>query len=58
MVPSKFAVHLGGSDLFKIHPFGGNQPVSDIADVIKPSVDAMFNDLVWWSTTLRDARNR
>jgi hypothetical protein len=30
--------------------------MSDIADVIKPSVDAMFNDLVWWATILRDAR--
>ena len=58
MVPSKFSAHIGGSDLFKIHPFGGNQPVDDIADAIKPSVEAMFDDLVWWSTTLREARNR
>ena len=58
MVPSKFSAHIGGSDLFKIHPFGGNLPIDDIADAIKPSVDAMFDDLVWWSTTLRDARNR
>ena len=58
MVPSKFSAHIGGSDLFKIHPFGENQPIDDIADAIKPSVDAMFDDLVWWSTTLREARNR
>jgi NAD(P)H-dependent FMN reductase len=56
MVPSKFSVHLGGSDLFKVHPFGGNAPISEIEDVIKPSVDAMFDDLVWWATTLREAR--
>jgi hypothetical protein len=30
--------------------------MSEIADAIKPSVDAMFNDLVWWATTLRAAR--
>jgi NAD(P)H-dependent FMN reductase len=57
MVPSKFGAHIGGSDMFKVHPFGGNLPISDIADVLKPSVDAMFNDLVWWSTTLRSARS-
>jgi NAD(P)H-dependent FMN reductase len=56
MVPSKFGAHIGGSDLFKVHPFGGNAPISDIADAIKPSVDAMFDDLIWWSTILRDAR--
>src|ERR1700735_165235 len=56
MVPSKFGAHIGGSDLFRVHPFAGNGPMSDIADVIKPSVDAMFNDLVWWATILRDAR--
>ena len=56
MVPSKFGAHIGGSDLFRVHPFGGNAPVSDIADVLKPSVDAMFDDLVWWATTLRTAR--
>lgn len=56
MVPSKFSVYLSGSDLFKVHPFGGNGPISDVEDVIKPSVEAMFDDLVWWSTTLREAR--
>jgi NAD(P)H-dependent FMN reductase len=56
MVPSKFGAHIGGSDLFKIHPYGGNAPISDIEDAIKPSVDAMFDDLVWWSTLLREAR--
>ena len=56
MVPSKFSAHIGGSDLFKVHPFGGNAPISDIEDAIKPSVEAMFNDLVWWAKTLRAAR--
>ncbi|MCW2495658.1 NAD(P)H-dependent oxidoreductase [Jatrophihabitans sp.] len=56
MVPSKFGVHIGGSDLFKVHPFGGNAPLSEIEAVLKPSVDAMFDDLVWWSTVLTAAR--
>ena len=56
MVPSKFGAHIGGSDLFTVHPFGGNEPISEIADILSPSVQAMFDDLVWWSTLLRDAR--
>lgn len=56
MVPSKFGAHIGGSDMFKVHPFGGNAPISDIEQAIKPSVDAMFDDLIWWSTTLRASR--
>lgn len=56
MVPSKFSAHLGGSDLFRVHPFGGNGPMSDIAEAVGPSVDAMFDDLAWWAATLREAR--
>ena len=56
MVPSKFGAHIGGSDMFKVHPYGGGAPISEIADAIKPSVDAMFDDLVWWSNVLREAR--
>lgn len=57
MVPSKFSVHIGGSDAFKVLPFGGNAPMSEIEDNLKPSLDAMFNDLVWWSTILSAARD-
>jgi NAD(P)H-dependent FMN reductase len=56
MVSSKFGAHIGGSDMFKVHPFGGGAPISDIEEAIKPSVDAMFDDLVWWATMLRAAR--
>ncbi|MEW2165597.1 NAD(P)H-dependent oxidoreductase [Streptomyces sp. NPDC007084] len=56
MVPSKFSAYLSGSDLFKVHPFGLNGPISDVEAGIKPSVDAMFDDLVWWANTLRAAR--
>ena len=30
MVPSKFGAHIGGSDLFKVHPLAGNAPISEI----------------------------
>ena len=56
MVPSKFGVHIGGSDMFTVHPFGGGAPISAIESAIKPSLEAMFDDLVWWANTLRHAR--
>lgn len=56
MVPSRFSAHIGGSDLFAVHPMGGNGSIDEIADAIQPSVDAMFDDLVWWARVLRDAR--
>ena len=56
MVPSKFSAHIGGGEMVKVHPMGGNAPISEIEDAIRPSVDAMFNDLVWWANVLTPAR--
>ncbi len=56
MVPSKFSAHIGGGEIAKVHPAGGDAPMSDIEEAIKPSVDAMFNDLVWWASVLSPAR--
>ena len=56
MVPSKFSAHIGGGEIFKVHPAGGNAPMSEIEEAIKPSVDAMLNDLVWWANVLSAAR--
>ena len=56
MVPSRFGAHIGGSDLFKVHPMGANGPMSDIEAAIKPSVDKMFEDVAWWARVLREAR--
>jgi hypothetical protein len=39
-----------------VHPFGGNAPIAELEHAIKPSVDAMFDDLVWWANTLSNAR--
>jgi NAD(P)H-dependent FMN reductase len=57
MVPSKFSAHIGGGEIFKVHPNGGNEPMSAIEGAIKPSVDAMLNDLVWWSNLLNPTRS-
>jgi NAD(P)H-dependent FMN reductase len=56
MVPSKFSAHIGGGEMVRVHPAGGNAPISEIAPAITPSVDAMFNDLVWWANVLTPAR--
>lgn len=56
MVPSKFSAHIGGGEMFKVHPMGGNAQISEIEAAIAPSVDAMLNDLVWWSGVLTPAR--
>ena len=56
MVPSKFSAHIGGGEIAKVHPAGGDAPMSEIEEAIRPSVDAMFNDLVWWASVLSPAR--
>lgn len=56
MAPSRFALHLGGRDLFRIHPMGSNEPIETIEDAIKAPTEAMFDDLVWWGRALRAAR--
>jgi NAD(P)H-dependent FMN reductase len=57
MVPSKFSAHIGGGEIVKVHPAGGNEPMNAIEDAIKPSVDAMLNDLAWWANVLNPTRS-
>jgi hypothetical protein len=56
MVPSKVRCSHRRQRHVQGPPVRRQGPISDIADAIKPSVDAMFDDLVWWSTILREAR--
>lgn len=56
MVPVRAGVHIGGSEFMKVHPMGANGPVSDIADAIKPSADAMFDGLAWWANVTKQGR--
>jgi hypothetical protein len=39
-----------------VHPFGGNEDMGAIDEVLRPSANAMFDDLVWWSLALNAAR--
>ncbi|NDV01686.1 NADPH-dependent FMN reductase [Pseudoroseicyclus tamaricis] len=56
MVPVRSGVNLGASDFFKVHPLGANGPMSDVDGVLRPSATAMLDDLAWWATALKPAR--
>ena len=50
MVPSRFAVHIGGGDFFKVHPMGGNAAIEEI------EAKLALDDLVWWAKATMAAR--
>jgi NAD(P)H-dependent FMN reductase len=58
MVPVRNAVHIGGSDLFKIHPMGGNMngKIEDSEASLLPATKAMFDDMVWWGKATMAAK--
>lgn len=57
MVPTRNAVHIGGSDFFKVHSgFGGSGNLADIEGAIGPSATAALDDLVWWARATMAAR--
>lgn len=56
MVPLRNAVHIGGSDFFKVFPNGGNAPISEIEENLKPSLKATLEELAWWTKATRAAR--
>jgi NAD(P)H-dependent FMN reductase len=56
MVPVRNAVHIGGSEFFKVHPMGSNAPISDIEAAILPAAKSMFDDVVWWAKATMAAR--
>lgn len=56
MVPVRAAVAIGGGEMRKVHPFGGNAEMSEIDEILRPSADDMFDDLVWWANALTPAR--
>ncbi|RJL05997.1 NADPH-dependent FMN reductase [Paracoccus siganidrum] len=56
MVPLRNAVHIGGSDFFKVFPGGGDAPISEIEENLKPSLKATLEELVWWTKATKAAR--
>ncbi|MFS4438852.1 NADPH-dependent FMN reductase [Paracoccaceae bacterium GXU_MW_L88] len=56
MVPLRNAVHLGGGEFMKVSPLGGNGEMSEVHDVLEPSLTAMLDELVWWTNATKAAR--
>lgn len=55
MVPLRNAVHIGGGDFFKVSPLGENAPMSTIEAHLEGSLQAMLEELSWWTRTLQGA---
>ena len=56
MVPVRNGVHIGGGEFMKVHPMGGNAPMSEIEEALLPSSKAMLDDVVWWAKATMAAR--
>ncbi|WP_158881053.1 NAD(P)H-dependent oxidoreductase [Rhodanobacter sp. L36] len=56
MVPTRGAVHIGGSDFMAVFPMVGNKPIEDIEAGLLPSAIAALDDLVWWAKATMAAR--
>jgi len=56
MVSTHAAVHIGGSDFFKIFPAVGNQPIENIEQSLLPSANAALDELIWWAKATMAAR--
>lgn len=58
MVNLRSAVHIGGSEFYKVVPAAGNQPISTIEDAILPSANAMLDELAWWGEATKARREK
>ena len=56
MVNVRSAVHIGGSEFYKVHPAMGNQPISVIEEAILPSAKDMLDQLIWWGEATKAKR--
>lgn len=56
MVPLRNAVHIGGSEFFKVWRGGQNAPMSEIEGVLEGSLKGMLEELVWWTKATKAAR--
>lgn len=56
MVPTRGAVHIGGSDFMAVFPMGGNKPIENIEAGLLLSATTALDDLVWWAKATMAAR--
>ena len=58
MVSTRSAVHIAGGDFFSVHPgFGGTKTLADLEPSIGPSAKDMLDQLVWWASAAKQARD-
>ncbi len=55
MAPTRFGVHIGGSDFFAVWRDG--KPLAELTHLDGP-VKAMLDDLSWWASALKTARDK
>ena len=56
MVPLRNAVHLGGGEFFQVSPLGSDGDMAAVDAVLKPALDSMLQELLWWTDATRMAR--
>lgn len=49
MVPLRNAVHLGGTEFFKVSPLGANGDMAEVDATLQPALKSMLDELLWWS---------
>jgi len=58
MVSVRTAVHIGGSEFYKVHPSIGNQPFASIEDSISGAASDLLDQIAWWGDALRAKRTQ
>lgn len=56
MVSTHATVHIGGVDVFAVHPMGSNGPIEDIEAHLLPSAKTALDELVWWAKATMAAK--
>ena len=56
MVSTHAAVHIGGVDMFTVHPIGSNKPIEDIEAHLLPHAKVALDELVWWAKATMAAK--
>ena len=57
MVPVRHGVHIGGSEFFTVWGGGKNEPMETIEPAVGPSLNDLFDNLVWWTNATKAARD-
>jgi len=57
MVPVRAAVHIGGSDFYRVGPYNPNaEPVEALDGILGGSLKEMLDAVVWYANVLKTAR--